>query len=183
MLYREPRRTGLTLIEVLVALVVTGAVVLTGRGIADQLAQSSRMTTTAIDARLTEISKAHELRRMFRLAAAPLDSTSAFNGGLDRVVFTTRCTVPRGWDEPCRCLVYVERTRQPVALQRNCSGSSTTDTLAEDATGITLHYLIDATRGGQWLKDWGRSSNLPTAIGVVRFTHADTLIVRIGPRG
>lgn len=183
MSHPEPRRAGLTLIEVLVALVVTAIVVLTGRVIADQLSLSSRATTGALDARLAELEREHELRRSARLVSASLDTLSSFDGGRDRMEFSTRCTVPRGWDEPCRCRFDVQRTNQPVALVRACSAGFAPDTLLLDASGISLRYLVDAGSGGRWLEDWGRSSSPPIAIGIVRVDRGDTLIVRIGPRG
>lgn len=174
---------GLTLIEVLVALVVTAAVVLTGRAIADQLASSSRTTSSVIDARLIEMSRAAELRRTFRLVATPIDTTMVFEGGVDHMTLESRCTVARGWDEPCRCRLRVERVGLPVALVRTCSAARMHDTLVVDSSGITLRYLVDAGRGGQWLAEWGKSNTPPIAIGVVRTASRDTLIVRIGTRG
>ena len=57
------------------------------------------------------------------------------------------------------------------------------DTLAEDAVGLRVLYLADARGGGRWLAEWSRSSSLPSAIGIARSAHGDTLLVRIGTRG
>lgn len=183
MVHREARRSGLTLVEILVALTVTTVVVATGRVVAEQLAETNRTTSRMIELHLGESGQIDELRRMLRLAVAPLDSVSAFEGEVGSMAFGTRCTVPRGWDEDCRCDLRIERSPHGYHLVRECTVSLPPDTLVTDSTGLSLLYLVDPRRGGQWLREWGRSNTPPVAIGIVRMARRDTTIVRVGYRG
>jgi prepilin-type N-terminal cleavage/methylation domain-containing protein len=177
------RRRGLTLIEVLIALVVTSVVVLTGRQVAEQVAGAARTNLAAVDARLATISEEEELRRSLRLARAPLDSSGAFDGGLDRMEWSSRCTVTRGWDEPCRCTLRVAKGVDSSYALRSCDSRIGSDTLLRDGRGIAMLFLADAVNGGRWYRVWGRASSVPFAVGFVRFGVGDTVIVRVGTRG
>jgi prepilin-type N-terminal cleavage/methylation domain-containing protein len=177
------RRRGLTLLEVMIALLVTGLVVVSARGIAEQLSISARANVALIDTRLATVSREGELRRGFLLARESSDSALAFDGSLDRITWSTMCTVPRGWDETCRCNVRVAQQQDGHAFVRQCDTDGVDETLLTDSVGFAILYLADPTNGGKWYRQWGRSVSTPFAIGVVRFGVRDTLIVRVGSRG
>jgi prepilin-type N-terminal cleavage/methylation domain-containing protein len=177
-------RAGMTLIEALVALVIIGTAVASARSIADQIAAAGRASATALDAQLASVARDKELRRMFALAIAPTDSTEAFDGAIDNAAISTRCFDVRGFEGSCRCNITVTHDDlHGDALERSCGIGLLPDTLATDSLGLRILYLVDAAGGGRWIPEWRRTNSLPRAIGVVRTSSADTLIVRVGERG
>jgi prepilin-type N-terminal cleavage/methylation domain-containing protein len=176
-------RRGLTLVEVMVALLVTSVVALIGRGVVLQLSATSGSAVRAVDVQLLTRSRDEDLHRMFRFASAPRDSTTSFEGSASEVVLTTRCRVPRGWDESCRCSLQVVALADGIGLKKSCAHSAVADTVVTDSVGLALRYLATVQNGGGWLREWGRSVSVPYAVGVIRIGAADTIIVRVGGRG
>jgi prepilin-type N-terminal cleavage/methylation domain-containing protein len=180
---RNTRRTGLTLIEVLIALVITATVVLIGRSGLEQLMSVSTTSRQAVETRLAARATADELRRTFRLASAPVDSADSFEGAARELILSTRCHNVRGWDEACRCSLQIVPLAQGAAVRRSCSSRMTADTLISDTESITFRYLISVRNGGEWLDAWGRSLSVPYAVGIVRRAARDTIILRVRNRG
>jgi hypothetical protein len=177
-------RLGITLLEVLVALVVIGVTVGAARAIAEQIASSGRAATRTLDRRLLVRARENELRRTFALASAPVDSTGVFDGAINDAVLTTRCVDARGFEGLCRCRLRIDGTgASDVVLERLCDALAQPDTLITDSVSLTMLYLVDAANGGRWMREWRRTNSLPRAIGIIRAGSSDTLIVRIGERG
>lgn len=182
---RRPRsRNGITLLEVLVALVVIGVTVAVARVIADQIVGAAQVARHSLDERLLARARDGELRRVFALASAPVDSLAVFDGAIDDVALTTRCVDTRGFEGTCRCRLSVaSHMLTDAVLERRCDAGVQPDTLVADSVGLTLLYLVDVSGGGRWIREWRKTNSLPQAIGVVRHGALDTLIVRIGERG
>ena len=177
-------RSGITLLEVMVALVVIGATVAVARVIAEQIVSAGQAARRSLDGRLLARARDGELRRVFALASAPVDSVAVFDGAIDDVALTTRCVDPRGFEGTCRCRLSVAaKLLADVVFERRCDAGVQPDTLVADSVGLTLLYLVDVSGGGRWIREWRKTNSLPLAIGIVRHGAADTLIVRIGERG
>jgi prepilin-type N-terminal cleavage/methylation domain-containing protein len=176
-------RRGVTLIEILVSLLITAVITMTGRALIEQLASIADASRRALDTHLDTAARENELRRMFRLASAPADAASEFDGIVNEVELSTRCTSVRGFDTSCRCRVGVVAPDGTSALVRRCTTAAALDTLLIDSLGMSVIYLADAANGGRWIAAWSRSTHLPRAVGIVRRAAGDTLILRIGERG
>lgn len=175
---------GITLLEVLVALVVLGVSVASARAIAEQIAGAGRASARVVDARLRERARAEELRRTFALAAAPRDSSEVFDGLVNDASFSTRCADTRGLDVSCRCRVFAQTADAGRAVvARACTAGTMPDTLVSDSLGLRMIYLVDAANGGRWISEWRKTNSLPRAVGFIRYGRGDTLIARIGERG
>lgn len=181
---RRGSRIGITLLEVLVALVVIGVTVTVARAIAEQIASAGTSAKRSLDGRLLLRGNEAELRRVFALASAPVDSSAVFDGAVNDVALATRCVDARGLDGPCRCRVHVAAgVPTDVVLERRCDAGVQPDTLVADSVGLTMLYLVDVSGGGRWIREWRKTNSLPQAIGIIRHGASDTLIVRIGERG
>ncbi len=181
---RNGSRTGLTLLEVLVSLVVIGVALASARAIADQIAGAGRASSMALTLHLNTLARAEELRRVFALAIAPRDSTEVFDGDINDAALSTRCFDARGFEGACRCHVAVRHDDgRGSVVERSCDSGLRPDTLVADSLGVRLIYLVDAVGGGRWISEWRRTNSLPRAIGVIRNSLSDTLVVRIGERG
>ena len=173
-------RAGFTLVEVLVALLIAGTVVVTARMLLEQLAEDAKRLVAHAATTDTEANAERALRELVsRLEVGAQDSRRF--GGDERVTrFTSWCDVPRGWQERCTVTLTVDRQGPQRVL---VASLSTGDVLVirRDFSNFALRYLGDAARGGTWFRSWGESITAPLAIGVV--LDADTLILRIGERG
>ena len=175
---------GFTLVEVMVALVVIGVVVLGARAMLGQLADSAdRITAAAAEADRAANAEALLREAVGRLETRPAASAAdetRFAGDERGASFRTWCDVPDGWMEPCDAsLGFITVDGQPALALSLSTGEMVA--LRSGFRAGSLAYLRDAGGGGGWVRHWGASITAPLAIGVV--IDGDTSIVRIGERG
>lgn len=174
------RRSGFTLIEVLVALAIGGGVLLTGRMLLEQLADDGERLIAHAKESDSQANAERSLRELLLRLEVGTDSERRFAGDERAARFTSWCDVPRGWQERCTVTLALNAAgREPVL-----AASLSTGDLLVFRRGFShgaLRYLGDAARGGTWFRSWGESITAPLAIGVI--LDADTLILRIGERG
>ncbi|HEX2781020.1 MAG TPA: prepilin-type N-terminal cleavage/methylation domain-containing protein [Gemmatimonadaceae bacterium] len=177
---RRDRRVGFTLLEVVVALLVSGVVVLGARLLLERIgdgAQRIVATASASDERANGIRLLRDLT--LRLDPGTTDATP-FSGDSAVTRFGTWCEVPRGWIERCVVLIAVRRGEA-----RDTISVATSTGLAfaafDGPAPLELRYLRSARDGGEWFRTWGSGVTAPLAIGIV--SPRDTTILRIGDRG
>jgi len=173
-------RSGFTLIEVLIALVVSAMVTLGARSLLEATSEHVlRVTRTArrIDADANGERLLHTLVSQIEVAS-PIDST--FGGDERSVHFASWCNVPRGWLERCRVELTFEQIVDGFVVTAKLSTGEIV-VVRRGRTADGLRYLIDPADGGKWLRQWPNSSTPPLAVGIV--IDRDTLIARIGERG
>ena len=178
MIAKTDRRSGFTLIELIVALTV-GAIVAT-------ITRVIFETTTVSIGVLTRGAVAQEtaweqwiLPREFTWQArlTGMDSV-AFRGGPDSVIFATRCNTAFGWLEDCDATLRLRRSRDGCYISIDTSRRiAVLDRRV--LRPCTFAYLIDPADGGHWTSEWSRGNTLPAALAVV--TGSDTVILRVGP--
>lgn len=175
--FASPRR-GLTLIELLVAVAVTGIVLLCARALVDGLTA----TQLAVERTRRTVDASQVAERLLRGVVLNFQSANAesemFAGTADSARFASWCPSAQGWLD--RCLVRLRVDRGLVLQFTNFD-----ERLPADRRAVALLFLQDATRGGTWTSEWSASRTAPMAIGVVRVgtVGRDTLILRIGARG
>lgn len=173
-------RRGFTLIEVVLALVIAGTVVLSARMLLEELADDAQAIVahaSGVDARANA---ERELRELVLRLEVGTDGARRFAGDERAARFTSWCDMPRGWQERCTVTLAVDREGREPVLAASLSTGEMLVLRRGFATG-SLRYLGDAARGGTWFRSWGESITAPFAIGIV--LDADTLILRIGERG
>jgi prepilin-type N-terminal cleavage/methylation domain-containing protein len=174
------RRAGFTLLELVVALFVSGVVLVGARLIMESVADAAGRLHTAAEAADREANGERLLRTLFARLEVGTDSTREFGGDGRHVAFTTWCDVPDGWLERCQADVSIEAVAGGRALVAQLSTGERIVLRRGFGTGA-LRYLNAPSGGGEWFQVWGRGLTAPLAIGVI--TDGDTTIVRIGARG
>lgn len=175
------RRSGFTLIEVIVAVTLSAIVLLGARALWESLAGSVDRLRTRATADARVVNGERLLRSLVGRLEVGTDLSHEFAGDEREAHFTTWCDMPAGWQERCDAVIGIEAdsgaglrlvarlsTGERITLQRGF------------ATGA-LRYLNDPIGGGVWFRIWGHGITAPLAIGVI--TDGDTAIVRIGERG
>ena len=175
-------RRGFTLVEVMVALVVMGVVLVGARTMLGQIADDAdRITAAAADADREANAEAllRAVAGRLELSATPADS-ARLEGEPRGMRFRSWCEVPDGWLERCRAsLGFIQVDGGNVLALRLSTGE-----LVQLRRGFRtgeLVYLRDAGDGGDWAGRWSTRLAAPLAIGIV--IDGDTTIVPIGERG
>jgi prepilin-type N-terminal cleavage/methylation domain-containing protein len=179
---RRRRSAGFTLVEVMVAVVVIGVVLMGARTMLGQLAgDADRITGAAAEA--DREANADALLRAVagRLEVSPVAEREVrFQGQPHGARFHSWCEVPDGWLERCEVSLGFVRLDDGSALVLRLSTGGMVPLRRRIQRGEIL-YLRDAARGGTWMRSWGATITSPAALGVV--VDGDTSIIRIGERG
>ena len=177
---RRSRGRGFTLIELMVAITLSGIVLLGARALWESLAGSVDRLQTQATADARDMNGERLLRSLVGRLEIATDRSGEFAGDERQVSFTTWCDVPGGWQERCDAKLTIETD---VVGEELVARLSTGDviTLERGFSTGKLRYLNDPIGGGVWFRIWGHGITAPLAIGVI--TDGDTTIVRIGERG
>lgn len=174
-----PCRSGMTLIELLVALsiaalVLSGATLLWLRVATLEAAIVQRATTSQAAA------GGERLVRRLALAAQDLeDGGTRFLGQPTAFSLDSRCPSKFGWMEPCR--VVVALTQSTDSLSARVSVAMESRQLEFDLSlgpAPSFHYLTSASTSAQWTQHWAPGLAAPIAVALVR--SRDTLYFRLG---
>ena len=170
---------GFTLLEVMVALVITAIVLLGGRTIVEQVgASAEHIAGTAADVD-REANGDRLLRALIARASLP-EPEHEFMGAAVGTRFTSWCEVPAGWLERCRISLGILQARGSGVLALQIDGGAVVVVRHGFRAGHFL-YLLDPAHGGKWVSEWNSSVTTPMAVGVV--LDGDTAILRLGERG
>jgi prepilin-type N-terminal cleavage/methylation domain-containing protein len=167
------RRHGFTILELLVALVLSAGVLLAGRTLTEQAAGVSE--TIAVDAAVADSARARA--RFLRTVVRSIDigsDTSNFSGDARTAKFASWCSDGQVLKQHCAVTLTVDSL---VTL----TDSSASRVLVRYTVPGVLRYLGDASDGGHWYRSWGPEVTLPLAVGII--FGADTIVLRIGDRG
>ena len=164
----------MTLIELLIATVLTGFLMVYATRLADAIGDAAHRTRidgkTSTDAALDG--------RFFKLlmmnAQTAHDSTADFVGDDRAIQFLSLCVVSRGWIHPCRVRMSIDvRGDAAVAVVAVDDRAIVVD---HGDASLRFQYLEES--GARWQSDWSRQK-LPAALAVTDRDH--TLVVPIGP--
>ena len=183
----HPARAGFTLVELLVALMIAGLVVLTvERLFAATIEQSRRIGRARL-----ELDRRENAMRWLADAIGSLDvgrdEPGPFVGAKDGLEFSTRLLTPYGWHEEERVGLRQEGSRLVARLR---SGREVL--LADSVAGAEFDYLVERGEAAPWLQGWTSSVNPPLAVRVRLYwapdragepQRADTTLFIVGSRG
>jgi prepilin-type N-terminal cleavage/methylation domain-containing protein len=168
---------GFTLIEVMIALALSGMVLLGGSMLLVQTTDTrDRIARQALEGDET-YNGARLLRALVRNAQATTDTTERFTGDARATGFVTACQTPGGWLERCRVQLLIDQRRDSsVVIGELRAGEAIA--LLRLAGAWSFVYLDRAREERRWLTSWGTSIALPAAVGLV--SAGDTLVWPIG---
>ena len=171
-------RGGFTLIEVMVAVAITGLVVLAAHRIFTGVADGSRAVATAREHLDRQANARRWLKSTFLSLEAP------FEGRQDHVSFTSWQPTAGGWLEP--------RATELRRDDRWFVGRAGSESfyLADGISDVAFDYLLDPGANTKWVREWISPVSAPLAVRL-RITGcgrrdagcADTLLFLIKERG
>lgn len=170
-------RKGLTLIELLVALTITGFVMASGYGALSVLVDHRTRVMAATDAVTGAAAKRRMLVQWLRGARLTIEGDATFEGlhGTDEdrpddaVTFVTNAPTPLGADEAL-VRVYIDRDDKTpergltVALSDRNGGGTERIEVDPNATGLDIRYLSGLFGRRAWLESWVSTTVLPSAV-------------------
>ncbi|HEX8361678.1 MAG TPA: prepilin-type N-terminal cleavage/methylation domain-containing protein [Longimicrobium sp.] len=172
-------RGGFTLLEVMVALAISGLLLLGARALLVQVGDAAEEiagTAAGVDRE----ANAERLLRALVGRVEPPRPESEFVGTPRGVRFATWCDVPAGWLERCSVSLGILQAGDGHVLALQAEGGEVVALRRGFAAGHLL-YLQDPAGGGMWRRGWSSSVTAPVAIGVVM--DGDTTILRVGEHG
>jgi prepilin-type N-terminal cleavage/methylation domain-containing protein len=178
-------RTGFTLLEVLVAVLISATLLISADMVFEQLAESRTETASSALQRDETQDAGALVRRWVRQIdispeAGPPHGSHNFGGDSAQMRFTSWCVAAGGWERECDISVRTRIDSTGAALLAESSYGDSARTELRDST-IVLRYLMDAANGGHWVNNWPIGPTVPIAIGVV--SRSDTIVYRVGARG
>ena len=172
-------RRGLTVIELMLALALSGLALLGGHALLQQLERASDVlgrTARAND----ELSNAtRTLFALVRRADVRPDSLRRFRGDSVSASFQSLCKQSGGWLEPCGVMVLLDVAPDSSALVGQLSTGGAL-LLARFPGAGAFRYLDVVNGRDQWVSQWGQSIVPPIAMAVV--AQGDTIMLPVAGR-
>lgn len=174
-------RRGFTLLELLLALSLSGVAVLLGA----LLWRQSLAAGAALTVHRAALDRDQGARRWLQSALGSIEvgapGDAKFMGEPQRLSFSTWLMTPGGW---------TERRDVTLALERNALLATMPDapplTLVDSLSAVGFDYLLEPGLTSRWAMAWESPVSAPLAIRL-RLSRldggADTLLVLVGPRG
>ena len=168
-------RAGFTLIEVLVALVLSVLVVSGARALLDGLAAQATRTVGLAASGDSVAASTWSFHRVVGSLAIPASDSLVFDGTATSARFTSWCPVPGGWEERCRVVLTALPNEQTGARLSFSTGEAF---VLRTGARTSLRYLSSAADGGRWATEW--HSTIAPPLGVAVIAKADTLFASTG---
>jgi prepilin-type N-terminal cleavage/methylation domain-containing protein len=178
---------GFTLVEVLVALTISGLVVLLAHQLFSAVADRGKTLTVT----RTALDRAANARRWLDATFLSLDvgtdGASGFDGRPDHAAFTTWLLTPDGWFERRQVTLGAEQGRLRALVTPGAPIM-----LMDSLTDVQFDYLLEPGAESRWVREWVSPVSAPVAIRM-RLERpgkregerlvADTLLFLIKERG
>lgn len=171
---------GFTLVEVLVAAVLSAAVALLAHQLFGATADGSRRLREARLALDRRGNADQLLRGAFLSLEVGADGADGFSGKRDRVRFSSWLPTADGW---------LERTTVELRLDGDrwiaSAASAPAIELARGVSALRFDYLLEPGADATWVSAWESAASAPLAVRVrvLRTVGADTTIYLIKARG
>lgn len=173
------QRRGFTLIEVLVAVAITGLVALLAHQLFGAVVDASRRIVAEREA----LDGERNARRYLRDAFLSLDvgDSTGFEGHPDHVAFAAWQRTADGWQERRRI-----ELSQDGAVWLVVTSAGERVVLADSVTAVRLDYLLEPGAASPWVGEWISPVSAPLAVRmrITRWSgRADTTLYPIRSRG
>ena len=170
-------RPGISLIELLIALSISGFAILGGIMLLDQLMDSDAriVTDRAADARAGNGDRL--FRRLFADAVATTDTTHRFRADDHNATYFTFCDTPSGWPEACRVSFMLDSVADSTAIVAETSRGEHYVVRRVDGAASFRYFDVSAL-DSSWVRQWTTSIALPGAIAIV--SRGDTIVLPLG---
>ena len=169
---------GTTLLELLVALAITGLAMIGGILLLDQVNDSDRRIDTESRRDARDSNGDRLFRRLLLDARQTSDTADRFRGDERNVSYLTLCDTPSGWPEECRVLLSIGARGDSSIIVAETSPFVRFE--VRRAAGSAVFRYLDPTRArdSAWLQRWTPSIALPAAVALVGVS--DTTVFPLG---
>lgn len=177
---RRYRRRGFTLIEVLVAVVLSGVVALLAHQLFGAAVDGGRRLR---DARLALDRRANSdqfLRAVILSLETGIDSADGFSGQPERVRFSSWLPTADGWFERRSVVLELSGHRWVASAPPEAQVD-----LADSVKALRFDYMLEMGANTRWVSAWESAVSAPLAIRVRvdRNESVDTMIYLVKGRG
>ena len=180
-MHRARRRHGVTLLELIIALAISGLAMLGCVMLFDQLDDAHAHIARDRAADATAGNGDRLLRRLLIDAHTTIDTAERFRGDERNASYLSLCDMPSGWPESCRVTLSLDSLRDSSVIVANISYSEHTEErfdVRRTPGAATFRYLDLSARDSSWVRKWATSIALPGAIAVV--AGNDTTVLPLG---
>jgi prepilin-type N-terminal cleavage/methylation domain-containing protein len=178
-------RRGVTLLELIIALAISGLAILGCVMLIDQLNDSH---DRIVRDRAADAKAGNGDRLMHRLLAdarTTPDTADRFRGDEHSASYLALCDTPSGWPESCRVSLSIDSLRDSSAIIAETKREDRLEETIEERFELrrvfgaaTFRFLDLSARDSSWVGQWATSIALPGAIAIVAGT--DTTILPLG---
>jgi len=175
---RARSRRGVTLLELLVALAISGMAILGCVMLLDQLNDGHERIVRDGVADATAGNGDRVLRRLLIDTRTTTDSAERFRGDEHNASYLTLCDTPSGWAEACRVTLAMDSLRDSSAIVAETDRDERFE-VRRVPGAATFRYLDLSARDSSWVHRWATSIALPGAIAIV--VGVDTTVFPLAP--
>lgn len=173
-------RDGFTLIELILALMLTGGALLSATLLLDQLGDGAERITRDGAAMSRRANGARLINRLLADARPSDDSTDRFTGDDHTMRLWTLCDVPGGWREPCRAELAIDQRGDSSAIVARLAVGGTFTVRQQSGQRQFRYYDPTRSADSVWLGHW--SSNVTLPLGVAIVGSGDTIVIPVSAR-
>ena len=175
----HPRPAGFTLIEITLALAISGLAILGSMLLLDQLDDSARRIAATAARDASDGNGNRLLERLLLDATRTPDSTHALRGDELSLELSTTCDAPAGWREPCRIALTIDQRNDTGTVSVTQPGHPPLH-LRAFAGEVEFRYRSIVQSDSAWLRRWTSLSLYPPAIAIAN--DRDTTVLLVGSR-
>lgn len=175
------RRAGFTLIEILVAVMLTGLVALLAHQLFTAATEGGRRLHQAWLALDRTSNGRRWLRSAFLSLDVGLEEAGSFEGHPDRVQFSSWLLTPDGWPERRRLELGLDGGQWTAQVPPEPAVI-----LADSVGSVAFDYLLEPGADTKWVREWVSAVSAPLAVRArVRDLRGrvDTVLYLIKARG
>jgi hypothetical protein len=167
-----------TLLELVIALAISGFAILGGVVLLDQLTDSGKRITEDSMRDATAGNGDRLLRRFLIDGQATTDTALRFRGNEHTASYLSLCDTPSGWSERCRVMLSIDSLPDTSAVIAETDRGERFE--VRRVFGVARFRYLDlaAQRDSLWVREWATSIAPPRAIALV--VNVDTVVFAFG---
>lgn len=174
---RLHNRRGVTLVELIIALAISGLAILGCVMLLDQLNDSRDRVVRQRNADASSGNGDRMLRRFLADARTTTDTAERFRGDEHNANYLTLCDTPSGWPEACRVALTVDSLGDSSAIIAKTSRDERFEVRRVPGAAV-FRYFDPSAHDSSWVRQWAVSIALPVAIAIIVGT--DTTVLPLG---